>query len=145
KTAREALDAATQMGIRLEPKLNWGQIVEAIFEEKVEHRLINPTHVTDHPMDISPLAKVHRNNPRLVERFETFCNTWEIANAFTELNDPKIQRLRFEEQVAQREAGDEEAQMMDDDYVTALEYGLPPCGGWGMGIDRLAMLLTNSS
>ncbi len=143
-SAREALDAATKLGVKIDPKLNWGQIVEAMFEEKVEKTLVNPTHVTDHPMDISPLAKVHRDNPRLVERFETFCNGWEIANAFTELNDPKIQKLRFEEQVAQRDAGDEEAQMMDDDYVTALEYGLPPCGGWGMGIDRLAMLLTNS-
>lgn len=143
-SAREALDAATRLGVKIEPKSNWGQIVEAMFEEKVEASLINPTHVIDHPMDISPLAKVHRDNPRLVERFETFCNGWEIANAFTELNDPKIQRLRFEEQVAQREAGDEEAQMMDDDYVTALEYGLPPTGGWGMGIDRLSMLLTNS-
>lgn len=143
-TAREALDAAFKLGVKADPKSNWGQIVEAMFDEKVEKTLLNPTHITDHPMDISPLAKVHRDNPRLVERFETFCNGWEIANAFTELNDPKIQRLRFEEQVAQREAGDDEAQMMDDDYVTALEYGLPPCGGWGMGIDRLAMLLTNS-
>ncbi len=144
ETAREALDAAFKLGVKADPKSNWGQIVEAMFDEKVEKMLVNPTHITDHPMDISPLAKVHRNNPRLVERFESFCNGWEIANAFTELNDPKIQRLRFEEQVAQREAGDEEAQMMDDDFVTALEYGLPPCGGWGMGIDRLAMLLTNS-
>lgn len=144
ETAREALDAAFELGVKVDPKSNWGQIVEAMFDEKVEKMLINPTHVIDHPMDISPLAKVHRENPRLVERFETFCNGWEIANAFTELNDPKIQRLRFEEQVAQREAGDEEAQMMDDDFVTALEYGLPPCGGWGMGIDRLTMLLTNS-
>ena len=96
-------------------------------------------------MDISPLAKVHRDNPRLVERFETFINGWEVANAFTELNDPKVQRARFEDQVAAREAGDEEAQMLDDDFVTALEYGLPPTGGWGLGIDRLCMLLTNSS
>lgn len=144
ETAREALDAATKIGVKIDPKSNWGQIVEAMFDEKVEKTLVNPTHIIDHPMDISPLAKVHRNNPRLVERFESFCNGWEIANAFTELNDPKIQRMRFEEQVAQREAGDEEAQMMDDDFVTALEYGLPPCGGWGMGIDRLTMLLTNS-
>ncbi len=144
ETAQDALAAALKLGVKIDPKSNWGQVVEAMFEEKVEKTLTNPTHVTDHPMEISPLAKVHRNNPRLVERFETFCNGWEIANAFTELNDPKIQRMRFEEQVAQRDAGDEEAQMMDDDYVLALEYGLPPCGGWGMGIDRLAMLLTNS-
>ncbi len=145
ETAREALDEAKKLGVQVDPKSNWGQIVEAIFDEKAEHTLINPTHVTDHPMDISPLAKTHRDNPRLVERFETFCNGWEIANAFTELNDPKIQRLRFEEQVAAREAGDDEAQMLDEDYVTALEYGLPPCGGWGIGLDRLTMLLTNSS
>jgi lysyl-tRNA synthetase class 2 len=100
--------------------------------------------VIDQPLDISPLAKVHRDNPRLVERFETFCNGWEIINAFTELNDPAIQKLRFEEQVAQREGGDEEAQMMDDDFVTALEYGLPPTGGWGLGVDRFVMLMTNS-
>ena len=88
---------------------------------------------------------MHRDNPRLVERFETFINTWEIANAFSELNDPEVQRERFAAQVAAREAGDEEAQMLDEDYVTALEYGLPPTGGWGMGIDRLVMILTNSS
>lgn len=143
-SAKEALDAAKALKIHVDPKSNWGQVLEAVFEETVEASLINPTHVTDHPMDISPLAKVHRNNPRLVERFETFCNGWEIINAFTELNDPKIQKMRFEEQVAQRDAGNEEAQMMDDDFVTALEYGLPPTGGYGMGIDRLVMLLTNS-
>lgn len=144
-SAREALDAATEIGMKVDPKSNWGQIVEAVFDEKVEDTLVNPTHVMDHPLDISPLAKTHRKNDRLVERFETFCNGWEIANAFTELNDPKIQRLRFEEQVAAREAGDEEAQMLDEDYVEALSYGLPPCGGWGMGLDRLTMILTNSS
>ncbi len=143
-TAKEALEAAKGLKIHVDPKSNWGQVLEAVFEETVEASLINPTHVTDHPMDISPLAKVHRDNPRLVERFETFCNGWEIINAFSELNDPKIQKMRFEEQVAQREAGNEEAQMMDDDFVTALEYGMPPTGGYGMGIDRLTMLLTNS-
>jgi len=95
-------------------------------------------------MDISPLAKVHRDNPRLVERFETYINGWEIVNAFSELNDPAIQLARFEDQVAQKEKGDDEAQMLDDDFVTALEYGMPPTGGWGLGVDRLAMLLTNS-
>ena len=144
ETAREALDAATEVGVKVDPISNWGQIVEAVFEEKVEASLVNPTHVMDHPMDISPLAKVHRDNHRLVERFETFCNGWEIANAFTELNDPHIQKIRFEEQVTQRNSGNEEAQMMDVDYVTALEYGMPPTGGWGMGIDRLVMILTNS-
>lgn len=144
KDAATALEAAKKLGVKLDPKSNWGQVVVGVFDDKVEHTLINPTHVTDQPMDISPLAKVHRKDPRLVERFETFCNGWEIINAFTELNDPKIQKMRFEEQVAQREGGDEEAQMMDDDFVTALEYGLPPTGGWGLGVDRVVMLLTNS-
>lgn len=144
-TAEEAHKAAKELGIAVDPKLNWGQVLEVVFEEKVEETLIQPTHVTDHPMDISPLAKVHRDNPRLVERFETFINGWEIANAFTELNDPKVQRERFEQQVAAREAGDDEAQMLDDDFVTALEYGLPPTAGWGLGVDRLVMLLTNST
>jgi lysyl-tRNA synthetase class 2 len=144
KDAAAARAAAEKIGVRTEPFAQWGDAVAAVFDDKVEHTLIQPIHVTDTPMDISPLAKVHRNNPRLVERFETYINGWEIVNAFAELNDPKIQLQRFEEQVAQKEAGDDEAQMLDDDYVTALEYGLPPTGGWGMGIDRLAMLLTGS-
>lgn len=145
ETAEDARAAAKGAGVHVDEKANWGQVVEAMFDEKVEHTLVNPTHVIDHPMEISPLAKTHRENPRLVERFETFCNGWEIANAFTELNDPKVQRERFEAQVSAREAGDEEAQMLDEDFIVALEYGLPPCGGWGIGLDRLTMLLTNSS
>lgn len=142
---KDALKAAKDIGVHVDEKSNWGQIVAEVFDERVEDKLIQPTHVTDLPMDISPLAKVHRDNPRLVERFETFINGWEIANAFSELNDPQIQLQRFEEQVSQRDAGDEEAQMLDDDFVTALEVGLPPTGGWGLGIDRFVMLLTNSS
>ncbi|MES2728607.1 MAG: lysine--tRNA ligase [Pseudomonadota bacterium] len=142
--AAAAHKAARDKGFKLPPQLNWGQVVEHVFGEAVEHTLIQPTHVMDHPLDISPLSKTHRDNPRLVERFETVVNGWEIANAFSELNDPKVQRERFEAQVAQREAGDDEAQMLDEDYITALEYGLPPTGGWGMGIDRLVMVLTNS-
>lgn len=145
ETAAQAHEAVAKIGLKLDPKLNWGQVVEAVFGEKVEHTLIQPTHVTDLPFEISPLAKNHRDNPRLVERFESYMNGWEIANAFTELNDPRIQRERFEAQVSQREAGDEEAQMLDEDFITALEYGLPPTGGWGLGIDRLTMLLTNST
>lgn len=144
-TAEQARKAADDLGISTPPEANWGQVVEAVFAEQVEPTLIQPMHVTDYPMDISPLAKTHRSNPRLVERFETFINTWEIANAFSELNDPKEQRRRFDLQVAAREAGDDEAQMLDEDFVAALEYGLPPTGGWGMGVDRLCMLLTNSS
>jgi lysyl-tRNA synthetase class 2 len=136
--------AAKDLQVAVDPKANWGQVLEAVFGERVEHTLVQPTHVIDHPLDISPLSKIHRTNPRLVERFETYVNTWEIANAFTELNDPKIQLERFMEQVAQRDAGDEEAMMVDHDFVTALEYGLPPTGGWGMGIDRLCMIMTNS-
>jgi lysyl-tRNA synthetase class 2 len=143
--AGEARKAADDLGIPTPPTANWGQVVEAVFAEQVEPTLIQPIHVIDHPLDISPLAKSHRANPRLVERFESFVNTWEIANAFSELNDPKEQRRRFEMQVAAREAGDEEAQMLDEDFVTALEYGLPPTGGWAIGIDRFCMLMTNSS
>lgn len=144
ETAADAKDAAKKLGVFTEEFAQWGDVLAAVFDEKVEHTLIQPIHVTETPMDISPLAKVHRDNPRLVERFETYINGWEIVNAFSELNDPAIQRARFEDQVAQKEKGDEEAQMMDDDFVTALEYGMPPTGGWGLGIDRLAMLLTNS-
>lgn len=142
--AKSAHDAARQLKVAVDPKANWGQVVETVFGERVEDKLIQPVHVMDHPLDISPLSKVHRSNPRLVERFETYINGWEMANAFTELNDPKVQLERFQEQVMQRDAGNDEAMMIDEDFVAALEYGLPPCGGWGMGIDRLCMILTNS-
>ncbi len=142
--AAQAHEQAKKLKVAVDPKANWGQVVEAVFGERVEPKLVNPIHVIDHPLDISPLSKVHRSNPRLVERFETYINAQEMANAFSELNDPHIQLQRFEEQVAQREAGNEEAMMVDHDYVAALGYGLPPTGGWGMGIDRLVMLMTNS-
>ncbi len=136
---------AKELGVHVDANANWGQVVEAIFAEKGEHKLIQPTHVMDHPFDISPLSKLHRDNPLLTERFESYANGWEICNAFTELNDPRDQLARFQDQVAAREAGDEEGMMMDEDFITALEYGLPPTGGWGMGIDRMVMLLTNST
>ncbi|TAH35442.1 MAG: lysine--tRNA ligase [Alphaproteobacteria bacterium] len=137
--------AADKLGVYVEPKSNWGQVVAAMFDAKVEATLVQPTHVIDLPKDISPLAKVHRSNPLLTERFESFANGWEIANAFSELSDPVDQHDRFAEQMKQREEGDAEAQMMDEDYVTALEYGLPPTGGLGIGIDRMVMLLTDSA
>tara|TARA_R110002126_G_scaffold13118_1_gene55999 strand:- start:235563 stop:237089 length:1527 start_codon:yes stop_codon:yes gene_type:complete len=141
----DAKAAAESVGLTIEPHMKWGHILAFVFEERVEHKLIQPTHVTDFPVEVSPLAKQHRNDPRLVERFESYINGWELANAFTELNDPTIQYERFLDQVKAAEAGDEEAQMLDEDFVTALEYGLPPTGGWGLGIDRTVMILTNST
>jgi lysyl-tRNA synthetase class 2 len=135
---------ATRAGAALTGGENWGQALEAVFAARVEDTLIQPTHVTGFPRDISPLAKADRTDPRLVERFETYIYGWEIANAFSELTDPEDQRRRFAAQMQARAAGDEEAQPLDEDYVTALEYGLPPCGGLGLGIDRLVMLLTDS-
>jgi lysyl-tRNA synthetase, class II len=143
-SAEAAREAAARVGAALTGGENWGQALEAAFAARVEDTLIQPIHVTGFPRDISPLAKSDRNDPRLVERFETYIYGWEIANAFSELNDPQDQRERFEAQMRARAAGDEEAQLLDEDYVTALEYGLPPCGGLGIGIDRLVMLLTDS-
>jgi len=136
--------AAASLGAGLTGGENWGQALEAVFAARVEDSLIQPTHVTGFPRDISPLAKADRTDPRLVERFETYIYGWEITNAFSELTDPEDQRTRFEAQMRARAAGDEEAQPLDEDYVAALEYGLPPCGGLGLGIDRLVMLLTDS-
>ena len=143
-TGEDARHAASTLGVALTGGENWGQVLEAVFGARVEDRLIAPTHVIGFPRDISPLAKADRNDPRLAERFETYIYGWEVANAFSELTDPQDQRARFEAQMRARAAGDEEAQLLDEDYVTALEYGLPPCGGLGIGIDRLVMLLTDS-
>jgi lysyl-tRNA synthetase class 2 len=142
--AGAARSAATALGAKLAGGENWGQALEAAFAARVEDTLIQPIHVTGFPRDISPLAKADRTDPRLVERFETYIYGWEITNAFSELTDPQDQQARFEAQMRARAAGDEEAQPLDEDYVTALEYGLPPCGGLGIGIDRLVMLLTDS-
>lgn len=144
QTDEEARAAAKNVHVEVEDYDTWGYALEKVFEVKVEHKLIQPIHITDYPREISPLAKAHRDNPRLVERFETRVYGWEIANAFSELSDPLDQRQRFESQMAQREHGNDEAHQMDEDYITALEYGMPPCGGLGIGIDRLIMILTDS-
>lgn len=144
KDQSEALVAAQKLGLKVNPKDSWGKIVEAAFEHFVEKTLVQPTHVTELPRDISPLAKAHPTDPRLTERFETYVNTWEIANGFSELSDPIDQRERFLAQVNNRDAGDDEAHQMDEDFVIALEQGLPPTGGLGIGIDRLVMVLTDS-
>ncbi|MEN2998642.1 MAG: lysine--tRNA ligase [Brevinematia bacterium] len=136
-------DFARKLGIK-EDKLTFPKVIDKIFSHFSEGKFINPTFVTDFPKILSPLAKTHRSDPDLVERFELFAGGLEISNAYTELNDPIDQRKRFEEQLKQRELGDEEAQMMDEDFITALEYGLPPTAGQGIGIDRLVMILTNS-
>lgn len=136
--------AAEKLGVPTEPKSNWGQVVEAVFAEKVEKHLIQPIHITDLPKDISPLAKADPEKPGIAQRFETFVNGWEIANAFSELNDPREQRKRFEEQAAQRKGGNQEAHPIDEEFLKALNFGMPPMGGLGIGIDRLVMLLTDS-
>ena len=140
----EAVAAAKSIGVELPETADktWGNALYECFDQKVEEKLVQPTFITMHPVDVSPLAKRSPKDPRLTERFELFICRSEMGNAFSELNDPIDQKARFQKQVEMREHGDEEAGMMDTDYITALEYGLPPTGGLGIGIDRCVMLLT---
>ena len=142
-TFEEATTKAKEFHVEGDNLINWGKVVEAMWEEKVEPTLIQPTFITDYPVEISPLAKKHRDNPRLTERFELFISSFEMGNAFSELNDPVDQMERFIQQGKAMEAGDDEAQPLDDDFITALTYGMPPTAGLGFGIDRLVMVLTN--
>ncbi len=144
-SAPEAAKEAMKIGVEVNRDDSWGEIIDKVFEEKVEPHLIQPVHIIDYPRDISPLAKPHRDTPRLVERFETRINGLEFANAFSELTDPIDQRRRFERQVESRDENPELPAEIDEDYVKALEYGMPPAGGLGIGIDRLVMLLTDSA
>ena len=139
-----ARQVAKDLGIHIKNGWGLGKVQIEIFEATAEHRLMQPTFITDYPKEVSPLARCKDNDPFVTERFDFFVGGREIANGFSELNDAEDQAERFQAQVAEKDAGDDEAMFYDEDYVMALEYGLPPTAGEGIGIDRLAMLLTNS-
>ena len=139
----ELVKSAKGIGVQLPEDVTWGKALYEVFDQKVEETLVQPTFILDYPVEVSPLAKRKASDPRLTERFEFFISRREMGNAFSELNDPIDQKGRFMQQVQEREKGDDEAQMMDEDFVTALEYGMPPTGGLGIGVDRLVMLLTD--
>mgnify|MGYP005709081411 FL=1 len=135
---------AKNLGVSVDTSMARGKLIDEIFGEKCEGQLIQPTFITDYPIEMSPLAKKHRHKEGLVERFEAICNGKEICNAFSELNDPIEQRERFEDQLKLAKRGDEEAMVLDEDFLRSIEYGMPPTAGLGIGIDRLSMIMTNS-
>lgn len=144
KNEQELREICDKLGIETDPSMGKGKMIDEIFGEKCEHHYIQPTFITDYPVEMSPLTKKHRNNPELTERFELMVNGKELANAYSELNDPIDQRERFEDQLKLSEKGDDEAMFIDQDFLRALEYGMPPTSGMGMGIDRLTMFMTNA-
>jgi len=144
KSEKELFEICSKLDIETDPSMGKGKLIDEIFGEKCEHYYIQPTFITDYPVEMSPLTKRHRENPELTERFELMVSGKEIANAYSELNDPIDQRERFEEQLKLSEKGDDEAMFIDQDFLRALEYGMPPTSGMGMGIDRLTMFMTNS-
>ena len=145
KTEDEIREAAKQMGVVVNQTMGKGKLIDEIFGEKCEGNYIQPTFITDYPVSMSPLTKKHRDNPELTERFELMVCGKEVANAYSELNDPIDQRERFEDQLALSEKGDDEAMFIDQDFLRALEYGMPPTSGLGIGMDRLTMFLTNNA